>query len=372
MDHKKTDIHNEFFSRGFYKEPHLISGTESFYRKSCCKLDAYDWLKDIIAPEPQKQRTFVDVRFKNNRKEFFEKKEDLHLDEGDIIAVEASPGHDIGIVAQTGPIVLRHMKKRGVNPEPGTLRKVYRKARLSDIEKWINAVKREEVTKIEARKIAANLKLEMKINDVEYQGDNTKAIFYYTASERVDFRELIKLLADQFKVRIEMKQIGVRQEAGKVGGIGSCGREMCCSKWMTDFQSVSTTTARTQQLSLNPQKLAGQCGKLKCCLNFEQEMYEEALQEFPSESKTLKTKSGEAEHHKTDVYKKVMWYAYKEDDNANLIPIPLKSVKEIIRINHKGKQPESLEIYSVQTEEEPYFDQAVGQDDLRRFDKKTK
>ncbi len=372
MDHKKTDIHNDFFSRGFYKEPQLISGSESFYRKSCCKLDAYDWLQDIIAPEAQKQQTFVDVRFKNNRKEFFEKKQDLHLDEGDIIAVEASPGHDIGIVAQTGPIVKYHMKKRGVKAEEGTLRKVYRKARLSDIEKWITAVKREEATKIEARKIAANLQLEMKINDVEYQGDNTKAIFYYTASERVDFRELIKMLAEQFKVRIEMKQIGVRQEAGKVGGIGSCGREMCCAKWMTDFHSVSTNTARTQQLSLNPQKLAGQCGKLKCCLNFEQTMYEEALKEFPSENTILKTNSGEAEHQKTDVFKKIMWFAYKKDNNATLVPIPLQSVNEIIKINRKGKQPESLEIYAQATKQEHDFDQVVGQDDLHRFDKKTK
>jgi len=365
---KDNIIENDFFTRGFYKEPQLISGNESFYKKSCCKLDAYDWLKDIVAPESQKQRTFVDVRFKNNRKEFFEKKPDLHLDEGDIIAVEASPGHDIGIVAQSGPIVFLHMKKRGVNCEEGMLRKVYRKARLSDIEKWISAVKREEHTKIEARKIASDLNLQMKINDVEFQGDNTKAIFYYTASERVDFRELIKMLAEQFKVRIEMKQIGVRQEAGKVGGIGSCGREMCCSKWMTDFQSVSTTTARTQQLSLNPQKLAGQCGKLKCCLNFEQPLYEEALEEFPSENTILETQSGEAEHQKTDVFKKVMWFSYKKD-NATLVPIPLSNVNEIIRINQKGKKPESLELYAQADKTANDFDQVLGQDDLHRFDK---
>lgn len=370
MEQRKTDISNDFFSRGFYKEPHLISGSESFYRKSCCKLDSWDWLKDIVAPEPQKQRHYVDVRFKNNRKEFFEKKPDLQLDEGDIVAVEASPGHDIGIVDQTGPIVMYHMKKRKVTPEHTTLRKIYRKARLSDIEKWINAVKREENTKIEARQMANRLNLNMKINDVEYQGDNTKAIFYYTAEERVDFRELIKILAERFKVRIEMKQIGVRQEAGKVGGIGSCGREMCCSKWMTEFQSVSTNTARTQQLSLNPQKLAGQCGKLKCCLNFEQSLYEEALKEFPSENTVLKTQKGEAIHQKTDVYKKVMWYAYKKDENATLMPIPLQNVNEIVRMNKKKKFPDALEDYAETPEHEHDFDQVVGQDDLRRFDKK--
>ena len=370
MEQRKANINNDFFTRGFYKEPQLISGSESFYKKSCCKLDAYDWLKDIVAPEPQKQRMFVDVRFKNNRKEFFEKKEDLHLDEGDIIAIEASPGHDIGVVAQTGPIVLHQMKKRGINPVAGTLRKVYRKARLSDIEKWITAVKREEETKIASRKIVADLNLQMKINDVEFQGDNTKAIFFYTATERVDFRELIKILAERFKVRIEMKQIGVRQEAGKIGGIGSCGREICCSKWLTDFQSVSTNTARTQQLSLNPQKLAGQCGKLKCCLNFEQPIYEEALKEFPSENTVLQTQNGEARHQKTDIFKKIMWFTYSNDENATLVPIPLKHVKKILQLNQKNKKPESIEMYAIKTEEENHeFDKIVGQDDLNRFDK---
>lgn len=370
MDHKKTDIYNDFFTRGFFTEPNLISTNEAFFKSSCCKLDAYDWLGDINLPESQKQSTFVQVRFKNDRKDFFEKKPDMHLDEGDIVAVEASPGHDIGVIALTGQMVLYQMRRNRVNPETHPLKKVYRKARMSDIEKWILAVKREEETKIEARQIAARLKLNMKINDIEYQGDNTKAIFYYTAEDRVDFRELIRILADRYKVRIEMKQIGVRQEASKVGGIGSCGREMCCSSWLTDFHSVSTTTARTQQLSLNPQKLAGQCGKLKCCLNFEQKLYEQALKQFPDTNKVLETQKGEAVHQKTDVYKEVMWYTYKDKKACNLMPIPLKSVKKIIQINEKGKKPESLEIYALAEKKETEYNQVVGQDELGRFDKK--
>lgn len=368
MNQKKTDIYNDFFTRGFYTEPNLIASNEAFFRKSCCKLDAVDWLGDIDIPESQKQQTYVQVRFKNDRKEFYEKKRDLHLDEGDIVAVEASPGHDIGVVSMTGQIVLYQMHRKKVNTSHSPLRKVYRKARMSDIEKWIHATKREEGTKIEARQIAARLKLNMKINDIEYQGDNTKAVFYYTAEERVDFRELIRILADQYKVRIEMKQIGVRQEASKVGGIGSCGREMCCSAWLTDFHSVSTTTARTQQLSLNPQKLAGQCGKLKCCLNYEQKLYEKALQRFPEADKELETKKGAAVHQKTDVYKEVMWYAYKDKKACNLIPIPLKSIKKIIRLNEDGEKPESLEMFAESEKKDNDFNQVVGQDELGRFD----
>ena len=369
MDNKKINIDNDFFTRGFYTEPNLISTNEAFFKDGCCKLDAHDWLKDIILPESQKQRTFVQIRFKNDRKEFFEKKKDLQLEEGDIVAVEASPGHDIGVVSLTGQIVLHQMRRSKVNPKNQQLRKVYRKARMSDVEKWILAVKREEKAKIESRQIAARQRLNMKINDIEFQGDNTKAIFYYTADERVDFRELIRILAERFKVRIEMKQIGVRQEASKVGGIGSCGREMCCSSWMNDFHSVSTNTARTQQLSLNPQKLAGQCGKLKCCLNYEQKLYEQALKKFPHESVELETRQGVAAHHKTDVYKEVMWYAYKDKTACNLIPIPLSSVKMIIRENEKGKKPDSLEKFALDQKKDNDFNQVVGQDELGRFDK---
>ncbi len=237
---------------------------------------------------------------------------------------------------------MHQMNRLNINPEKTTLKRIYRKARLSDIEKWITAVEREEQTKIDARRIAADLSLQMKINDVEFQGDNTKAIFYYTAEDRVDFRELIKILAERFKIRIEMKQIGIRQEARKVGGIGSCGRELCCSSWMENFQSVSTQTARTQQLSLNPQKLAGQCGKLKCCLNFEQKLYEEALSKFPDENVVLLTKKGKARLQKTDVYKQLIWFSYEEKANSS-IPLTLSQVNKIIDMNQKRQQPECLE-----------------------------
>jgi cell fate regulator YaaT (PSP1 superfamily) len=238
---------------------------------------------------------------------------------------------------------------------------------LSDIEKWITAVESEEQAMFKTRKIAVDLGLKMKINDVEYQGDNTKAIFYYTADERVDFRELIKLLAEEFKVRIEMRQIGVRQESGRLGGVGTCGRELCCATWLTNFRSVSTNTARVQQLSLNPQKLAGQCGKLKCCLNFEQEVYIDALKEFPNSEIILKTKKGEAIHHKTDIFKKIMWYAYINDE-SNLMAIPVKKIFEIIKDNGNGKFPEKLEDFAFSREQKIDFENVVGQDDLTRFD----
>ncbi|MEA3503640.1 MAG: regulatory iron-sulfur-containing complex subunit RicT [Bacteroidota bacterium] len=370
MDHKNTDIDNPFFTRGCRTTPNLISSNEDIYKSSCCKLDSYNWLTDINVPESQENKTFVEVRFKNNRKDIFVKKEDFNITIGDIVAVEASPGHDIGIVSQTGTYVYHIMQKQGISPKNHSLLKVYRKARMSDIEKWIAAVENEHITMIKSRQIAASLDLNMKINDIEYQGDNTKAIFYYTADERVDFRQLIKMLAERFKIRIEMKQIGVRQEASKVGGIGSCGREMCCAAWHTNFQSVSTNSARTQQLSLNPQKLAGQCGKLKCCLNFEQSQYEDALKRFPDTSIPLKTKKGQANHQKTDIYKELMWYHYNEEGTSTLIPLTLKDVKEIIGLNEKNKFPESLNDFVKKREEEHQFEKVVGQDDLHRFDKK--
>jgi len=369
MDKKNTDIHNPFFTRGCYTSPQIISNNDDIYKPSCCKLSSFNWLKDIHVPESQENRTFVEVRFKNDRKDIYVKKEELNINIGDIVAVEASPGHDIGIVSQTGSFVYSIMEKQNINPAENNLLKVYRKARLSDIEKWIIAVENEHTTMIKSRQIAASLGLAMKINDIEYQGDNTKAIFYYTADERVDFRQLIKMLAERFKIRIEMKQIGVRQEASKVGGIGSCGREMCCAAWHTDFKSVSTNSARTQQLSLNPQKLAGQCGKLKCCLNFEQSQYEEALKKFPSTNIILKSKNGTATYQKTDVYKELMWYHYHEDDTNTLIPLKLRDVKKIIRMNEKNKFPESLNIFIKKVEIEHEFSKVVGQDDLHRFDK---
>jgi len=264
------------------------------------------------------------------------------------------------------------MHKKKVNPKSDSIKKVYRKARTSDIEKWISATSKEVTTMISARRIVMEQGLQMKINDVEYQGDNTKAIFYYTADERVDFRLLIRVLAERFSVRIEMKQIGVRQESSRLGGIGPCGRELCCSSWLTDFKSVSTSAARTQQLSLNPQKLAGQCGKLKCCLNFEVDQYKEALKTFPDSRKRLKTKLGEAYFLKMDVLKGMMWYSYA-DQFGSYIGLKKEKVSEIIDMNAKRQYPESLEDFTDKIiETGPSFDDVIGQDDLTRFDNKNK
>jgi len=322
--------------------------------------------------DDKRQFDCIEVRFKNSRKEFFRVTEDIKVKRGDIVAVEASPGHDIGIVSLTGEIVRLQMHKKKVNPKSDSIKKVYRKARTSDIEKWISATSKEVTTMISARRIVMEQGLQMKINDVEYQGDNTKAIFYYTADERVDFRLLIRVLAERFSVRIEMKQIGVRQESSRLGGIGPCGRELCCSSWLTDFKSVSTSAARTQQLSLNPQKLAGQCGKLKCCLNFEVDQYKEALKTFPDSRKRLKTKLGEAYFLKMDVLKGMMWYSYA-DQFGSYIGLKKEKVSEIIDMNAKGQYPESLEDFTDKIiETGPSFDDVIGQDDLTRFDNKNK
>ena len=261
----------------------------------CNKLSVFDWLGNMNLPEGQNRFDIVEIRFKNSRKEFFRNTNSLNINVGDVIAVESNSGHDIGTVSLTGELVKLQLKKHNVNFDSEEIKKIYRKAKQLDIEKWREAQSLEINTMYRARTIALNLGLQMKLSDVEYQGDKSKAIFYYTADARVDFRELIKLLADEFKVRIEMKQIGARQEASRLGGIGSCGRELCCSSWLTDFRTVSTSAARYQQLSLNPLKLAGQCGKLKCCLNYELDSYLDALKEFPEmDGKKLQTKKGDA------------------------------------------------------------------------------
>lgn len=312
----------------------------------CCKLSAHDWLSEY-SDFTAKTDDFniVEVRFKNGRKEFFTHPPEMALKKGEIVAVEASPGHDIGIVTLSGQLVEIQMKRKNSDLSKKSLKRVFRHARTADIEKWLEVIALEDSTMLKTRSIAASLNLEMKINDVEYQGDKTKAIFYYTANDRVDFRELIRKLADAFRVRIEMKQIGVRQEAAKVGGIGPCGRELCCSSYMSNFTSVSTTAARIQQLSLNPQKLAGQCGKLKCCLNYEVDDYIETLNDFPDNSIPLKTKKGKAFYIKSEVFKKTMWYAYAGDSN-NMLSIPIDKVKYIINLNKKGKLPDDLEQYA--------------------------
>ncbi len=361
-----------FKSRGCCAPPSASQKNENINQHSCCKLDAYDWLADINLVDDKRQFDCIEVRFKNSRKEFFRLQEEINIKRGDIVAVEASPGHDIGIVSLTGEIVRLQMRKKKVDPSSEAIKKVYRKSRTSDIEKWIQATSKEVSTMISARRIVMELELNMKINDVEYQGDNTKCIFYYTAEERVDFRQLIRVLAERFNVRIEMKQIGVRQESSRLGGIGPCGRELCCSSWLTDFKSVSTSAARTQQLSLNPQKLAGQCGKLKCCLNFEVDNYQEALEKFPNTRTRLKTKDGEAYFIKMDVLKGMMWYANAEQ-YGSFIPLKLEEVKKIQEMNAKGEIPDSLEDF-IETivESGPSFEDVIGQDDLTRFDRASK
>src|SRR6056297_343165 len=334
------------------------------------KLPVRNWLKDI--PESQSATDIVEIRFKNTRKEYFQNVNNLRLKEGDIVAVEASPGHDIGIVSLTGALVLRKLKRDNVSLEDTEFKKIYRKAKDTDIEKWRQAVALEQKTMIKAREIARNLNLNMKIGDVEYQGDKTKAIFYYIADERVDFRELIKVLAEHFKIRIEMRQIGTRQESGRIGGIGSCGRELCCASWITDFISVTTNAARHQELSLNPQKLAGQCGKLKCCLNYELDCYLDAKKDFPDTTINLETKQGTAYYQKTDIFKKIHWYTFNPDTSENLIPVTIERVKEIIIMNNNNQKPEMLNDVEINPQENISFENDVGMGSIDRFEKKKK
>lgn len=362
-----TPVANPFFTRGCCEVPKLYHKNDKVFQHNCSKFDTHDWLNDLPLPEGFKVIDIVEVQFKNNRKDFFRLPSDMAVEVGDIVAVEASPGHDIGIVSMAGEIVRFQLRKRKVDLRSPEVKKVYRKARLTDIEKWVSAVESETSTMFKAREIAMRLNLLMKINDVEYQGDNTKAIFYYTAEDRVDFRELIKILAEEFKVRIEMRQIGARQEASRLGGIGSCGRELCCATWMNDFHSVTTNSARVQQLSMNPQKLAGQCGKLKCCLNYEYETYQDALKGFPDVEVVLKTHKGDAIHQKTDIFRKLMWYTYVNDP-SNFMAIPVEHVIQVIEDNKAGNMPDKLEDFVHISEPKADFENVVGQDDLTRFD----
>ncbi len=364
-----------FLSRGCICAPQPHTRQLDVYRHSCNKLDAFDWLKNISPSDVYPANDVVEVRFKNSRKEFFSAAVDLELDTGDIVAVEASPGHDIGIITLTGEVVRLQMKSKGVNAAGTEFKKVYRKAKVSDIEKWVTAVKQEDSTMFRSREIASSLNLDMKISDVEYQGDRTKAIFYYTAEDRVDFRELIRVLADAFGVRIEMRQIGMRQEASRLGGIGSCGRELCCSTWLTRFKSVSTNSARTQQLSLNPQKLAGQCSKLKCCINYENACYEDILKDFPDTGKLLATKKGIAIFQKMDVLNRLIGYEYKGTP-GKIIMVPADRAKEIIAMNEANKKPDELldeTMISDIPDDDNNNTQNTGlEDSLTRFDKPQK
>ena len=336
---------------------------ECNYRPGCCKLEVYDWLKDVPL---EKFRDYYEVRFKNTRKGIYVNTSGQSVKVGDLVVVEAVNGHDLGIVTLEGAMVARQMKFNGMNPETSEFRKIYRKAKLFDLEKWQNAIAREHETMIRARQIAEELGLEMKIGDVEFQGDGTKAIFYYIADGRVDFRQLIKVFADEFRIRVEMKQIGARQEAGLIGGLGVCGRELCCSNYISTFRSISTQAARVQDLSLNPQKLAGQCGKLKCCLNYETASYLDAQSRIPKVLNPLEFQDGLAYLMKTDILAEVMYFSYDKGSLANLYPLSAEEVKEVQRLNREGVRPESLK-----TEPEPAapeFVSAVGDDSITRFD----
>ena len=333
------------------------------YRRGCCKLEDYDWLQGVT------QNQFADifeVRFKNTRKGFYVNASNQSIKMGDMVIVEAQSGHDLGIVTLEGPLVGRQMRCKGLDPETVELKKIYRRAKQLDIEKWQEAIAREQETMIRARQLAVELGLEMKIGDVEFQGDGTKAIFYYIADGRVDFRQLIKVFAEEFRIRIEMKQIGARQEAGLIGGLGVCGRELCCANYITNFKSITTAAARCQDLSLNPQKLAGQCGKLKCCLNYEVATYMDAQARLPKVSEPLDFEDGLAYLVKTDILRGIMYFSYEKGSLANIYPLDASEVREIIKMNRNGVRPESLK-----TEPEPEipeFITAVGDDSITRFD----
>jgi cell fate regulator YaaT (PSP1 superfamily) len=336
----------------------------------CNKLTVFDWLANMSLPGDQKPFIGVEVRFKNGRKHFYKNTENLSLSIGDIVATEATSGHDIGIVTLTGELVKVQMKKKSRNEIVEDLPKIYRKATQKDIDIWQTVRAKEAEIQKRSREIAIHLGLKMKISDIEYQGDGSKTTFYYTAEERVDFRQLIRDFASAFSTRVEMKQVGFRQEAARLGGIGSCGRELCCSTWLTDFRSVKTSAARYQQLSLNPQKLAGQCGKLKCCLNYELDTYLDAIKDIPKSDVKLITEKGVAICQKTDIFKRFLWYGY-EKQGVNWHKISVDKANEIIALNKKGVKVLSLEEYveEEQISETKIFENVVGQDSLTRFDK---
>ena len=368
----RLNIEYSFFQAAI----HMIMDDLNLIERGCCKshggtcskLNVYDWLGDII--NLANATDLVEVRFKNTRKDYFRNDGNLKIDQGDLVAVEANPGHDIGIVTLTGDLVLEQMKKHKATTINGELRKIYRKAKQADIEKWKEAMALEHQTMLRSRQIANDLKLDMKIGDVEYQGDRTKAIFYYLADDRVDFRQLIRVLAETFKIRVEMKQIGARQEAGRIGGLGPCGRELCCASWINNFVSVTTNSARFQDLSMNPQKLAGQCGKLKCCLNFEVDTYIDAQKDFPTTHKQLEIENGLYQFQKADILQRVYYYSKVGDQSGNMIPVGVDRVKVILQSNQKGQK---VSILGEEPEKKPavekiLFEAGSIRDSLTRFD----
>lgn len=348
----------------------LKNGSGSLCCNGCGRqnkqLNTYDWLADI--PGNNEEQDMVEVQFKNTRKGYYRNSNKLKLEKGDIVAVEASPGHDIGMITLTGRLVPLQMRKANIKPD-AEIKRIYRKAKPVDMEKYEEAKAKEHATMIRSRQIAKSLNLDMKIGDVEYQGDGNKAIFYYIADERVDFRQLIKVLAEAFRVRIEMKQIGARQEAGRIGGIGPCGRELCCAAWMTNFVSVSTSAARYQDISLNPQKLAGQCAKLKCCLNYEVDAYVESQKRLPSKEITLETTDNTFYFFKADILKGTIMYSTDKNFIANAVTITARRAFEVINMNRRGEKPESL-AESVRKNEPQKPVDLVEQESLTRFDKR--
>ena len=341
---------------------------EAVAMEGCYKLHETNWLEEYPDNIPT---DIFEIRFKNTRRSYYQNVNNLDLKRGDIVAVEAQPGHDIGIVSLTGDMVAKQMRRVGFNPHNGEFKKIYRKARPYDIERWQEAISLEHETMIASRQIAADMGLNMKIGDVEYQGDRLKAIFYYIADERVDFRELIKVFADRFRIRIEMKQIGARQEAGRIGGIGACGRELCCASWMSSFSSVTTNAARMQEISLNPQKLAGQCSKLKCCLMYEYDVYADARRTIPRLREPLQALDGEYFLVKVDPLAQTMSFSTSKGSLANLTTLSISRVKEIIALNRAGQKVESL---IVEGDEEVVAEPTYRheEDSITRFDNKTK
>jgi len=366
-----TDYSNETIQFDCFRGCTIVTDEETGekdirYRQGCCKLEVYDTLKGIAQ---EQWDGYFEVRFKNTRKGIYVNASGQSIKTGDLVVVEAATGHDLGIVTLEGPVVARQMKCKGVNPETQELKKIYRKARPFDIQRWQEAIAREEETMIRARVLAANLGLEMKIGDVEFQGDGTKAIFYYIADGRVDFRQLIKDFAEEFHIRVEMKQIGARQEAGLIGGLGVCGRELCCANYITEFKSITTAAARAQDLSLNPQKLAGQCGKLKCCLNYEVAAYTDARSRLPRVNEPLELQDGQAFLVKTDILAGMLYFSYEKGSLAKVYGLSADEVREIQAMNRRGERPATLQ---EELEAAPEFVSAVGDDAINRFDPEKK
>ena len=365
-----TEYSNESIQFDCFRGCTVVTDEESGekdirYRQGCCKLEVYNTLKGI---SQEQWGDYFEVRFKNTRKGFYVNASGQSIKTGDLVVVEAATGHDLGIVTLEGPSVGRQMRCKGVDPSAQELRKIYRKARPYDIQRWQEAIAREQETMIRSRVLAANLGLEMKIGDVEFQGDGTKAIFYYIADGRVDFRQLIKDFAEEFHIRVEMKQIGARQEAGLIGGLGICGRELCCANYITEFKSITTGAARTQDLSLNPQKLAGQCGKLKCCLNYEVAAYLDAHSRIPRVSEPLEFQDGQAFLVKTDILAETLYFSYEKGSLARVFPLSADEVREIQAMNRRGERPSTLQKEEVAA---PEF--VTGEEDaINRFDPEKK